>query len=92
MHRLRCHMSVDRGTMRGRRASGPFASISIILDGLTYLALLSFAQPSRVDAEQLKLVGLTSGPLSVETFGRACPNCHIAIHGSNSPSGPLLQR
>ena len=36
--------------------------------------------------------GLTQGPLSVETFGRSCQNCHTAIHGSNSPSGPLLQR
>ena len=36
--------------------------------------------------------GLTSGPRSVETFGRSCQNCHTAIHGSNSPSGPLLQR
>ena len=36
--------------------------------------------------------GLTSGPLSVETFARSCQNCHTAIHGSNSPSGPLLQR
>jgi predicted CXXCH cytochrome family protein len=36
--------------------------------------------------------GLTQGPRSVETFGRSCQNCHTAIHGSNSPSGPLLQR
>jgi DmsE family decaheme c-type cytochrome len=36
--------------------------------------------------------GLTSGPRSVETFGRSCQNCHTAVHGSNSPSGPLLQR
>jgi DmsE family decaheme c-type cytochrome len=36
--------------------------------------------------------GLTQGPLSVETFGRSCQNCHTAVHGSNSPSGPLLQR
>jgi DmsE family decaheme c-type cytochrome len=36
--------------------------------------------------------GLASGPLSVETFARSCQNCHTAIHGSNSPSGALLQR
>ncbi|MGB8398909.1 MAG: DmsE family decaheme c-type cytochrome [Bradyrhizobium sp.] len=35
---------------------------------------------------------LTAGPRAVETFGRACQNCHTAIHGSNSPSGALLQR
>jgi DmsE family decaheme c-type cytochrome len=35
---------------------------------------------------------LTNGPRTVETFGRACQNCHTAIHGSNSPSGALLQR
>jgi len=89
MHGLR-YTSVDRGTMRGRRASGRFAPISIILAGLIYLALLGFAQSSRADAEQLKLVGLTQESLSVETFGRSCQSCHTA--GSNSPSGPLLQR
>jgi DmsE family decaheme c-type cytochrome len=35
---------------------------------------------------------VTNGPKTVETFGRACQNCHTAIHGSNSPSGALLQR
>ena len=35
---------------------------------------------------------LTNGPMAVETFGRSCQNCHVAIHGSNSPSGALLQR
>jgi DmsE family decaheme c-type cytochrome len=35
---------------------------------------------------------LTNGPATVETFGRSCQNCHVAIHGSNSPSGALLQR
>jgi DmsE family decaheme c-type cytochrome len=35
---------------------------------------------------------LTNGPRTVETFGRACQNCHTQIHGSNSPSGALLQR
>ena len=33
-----------------------------------------------------------SGPRAVESFGRSCQNCHTAIHGSNSPSGALLQR
>jgi DmsE family decaheme c-type cytochrome len=33
-----------------------------------------------------------SGPRAVESFGRSCENCHTAIHGSNSPSGALLQR
>ena len=35
---------------------------------------------------------LIKGPKSVETFGRSCQNCHTQIHGSNSPSGALLQR
>jgi DmsE family decaheme c-type cytochrome len=35
---------------------------------------------------------LTNGPRTVETFGRSCQNCHTAVHGSNSPSGALLQR
>ena len=33
-----------------------------------------------------------SGPLAVESVGRSCQNCHTAVHGSNSPAGPLLQR
>src|SRR5215472_12539085 len=33
-----------------------------------------------------------SGPVAVESFGRSCQNCHVAVHGSNSPSGALLQR
>ena len=33
-----------------------------------------------------------SGPRAVESFGRSCQNCHTAVHGSNSPSGALLQR
>jgi DmsE family decaheme c-type cytochrome len=36
--------------------------------------------------------GLTSGPLAVQTIGRSCQNCHTAIHGTNSPAGPLLHR
>ncbi len=35
---------------------------------------------------------LVNGPVAIETFGRSCQNCHTAIHGSNSPSGALLQR
>ena len=33
-----------------------------------------------------------SGPVAPESFARSCQNCHTAIHGSNSPSGALLQR
>lgn len=29
---------------------------------------------------------------SVYAFNRSCLNCHPMIHGSNSPSGPVLQR
>lgn len=35
---------------------------------------------------------LTSGPNSYQIMGRACNNCHTAIHGTNSPSGALLHR
>lgn len=29
---------------------------------------------------------------SVFAFNRSCLNCHAQVHGSNSPSGPVLQR
>mgnify|MGYP001581373857 CR=1 FL=1 len=32
------------------------------------------------------------GADSVYAVGRACLNCHPMIHGSNNPSGPVLQR
>ena len=32
-----------------------------------------------------------TGPAS-RTFGRACITCHVQIHGSNHPSGPLFTR
>ena len=36
--------------------------------------------------------GLTSGVASVQYIGRSCQNCHTKVHGTNSPSGPLLHR
>ena len=36
--------------------------------------------------------GLTSGPLAVQSISRSCQNCHTQVHGTNSPSGPLLHR
>jgi DmsE family decaheme c-type cytochrome len=36
--------------------------------------------------------GIADGPNLAFAFGRSCQNCHTAIHGSNSPSGALLQR
>jgi len=36
--------------------------------------------------------GNINGPGSNFTMGRACQNCHTAIHGSNSPAGGALQR
>jgi DmsE family decaheme c-type cytochrome len=36
--------------------------------------------------------GLNSGPLVVQGIGRSCQNCHTEVHGTNSPSGPLLHR
>ena len=36
--------------------------------------------------------GQNTGMKSVFTMGRACQNCHTAIHGSNSPAGGALQR
>ena len=35
---------------------------------------------------------LFSGAKAVETVGRACQNCHTQVHGTNHPSGALLQR
>jgi DmsE family decaheme c-type cytochrome len=31
-------------------------------------------------------------PASIWVGNRACLNCHMQIHGSNHPSGPLFQR
>jgi DmsE family decaheme c-type cytochrome len=38
------------------------------------------------------ITGITGGPLAVQTMGRSCQNCHTKVHGTNSPSGALLQR
>lgn len=35
---------------------------------------------------------IAGGPKSEFGFSRACQNCHSKVHGSNSPSGALLQR
>lgn len=34
----------------------------------------------------------TLGTKSTYAFNRSCLNCHTQIHGSNNPSGPVLQR
>jgi DmsE family decaheme c-type cytochrome len=36
--------------------------------------------------------GLTGGPAAVQSMARSCQNCHTQVHGTNSPSGPLLHR
>ncbi len=36
--------------------------------------------------------GISTGPATRFSFGRACNNCHTQIHGSNHPAGALLQR
>ena len=36
--------------------------------------------------------GLTGGIGQVQVFSRSCQNCHTMVHGSNDPSGGLLQR
>jgi DmsE family decaheme c-type cytochrome len=36
--------------------------------------------------------GIATGPATRFSFGRSCNNCHTKIHGSNHPSGALLQR
>ncbi len=33
-----------------------------------------------------------AGTTSANTGGRACMNCHVQVHGSNSPAGGYLQR
>jgi DmsE family decaheme c-type cytochrome len=35
---------------------------------------------------------IAGGPAVVQAFSRSCQNCHSKVHGSNSPSGALLQR
>ncbi len=34
----------------------------------------------------------TLAPSSTFAFNRSCLNCHPQVHGSNNPSGPILQR
>ena len=36
--------------------------------------------------------GFANGPAAVQAMARSCQNCHNAVHGSNSPSGPLLHK
>ncbi len=36
--------------------------------------------------------GISSGPATRFSFARSCNNCHTKVHGSNHPSGALLQR
>lgn len=36
--------------------------------------------------------GIASGPTTRFSFARSCNNCHTKVHGSNHPSGALLQR
>lgn len=36
--------------------------------------------------------GAVGGVNSVQFIGRSCNNCHTQVHGTNSPSGPLLHR
>ena len=36
--------------------------------------------------------GISSGPTTRFSFARSCNNCHTKVHGSNHPSGALLQR
>jgi len=38
-----------------------------------------------------KSTGYT-GSASANNMGRACMNCHVQVHGSNSPAGAYLQR
>jgi len=35
---------------------------------------------------------IAGGPRVVQGFSRSCQNCHSKVHGTNSPSGALLQR
>ena len=42
--------------------------------------------------DQTAASALAGGAQSARVIGRSCQNCHIAIHGSNHPSGARLQR
>jgi DmsE family decaheme c-type cytochrome len=35
---------------------------------------------------------VTGGPQQLGLISRSCQNCHTEVHGTNSPSGPLLHR
>ncbi len=37
-------------------------------------------------------IGQPSAPGNIQFAGRACMNCHVMVHGSNSPSGAFLHR
>jgi DmsE family decaheme c-type cytochrome len=52
---------------------------------------LKMARP-RLCNECHNLMDSTSATQSNHAMGQACENCHIAIHGSNSPNGQLLFR
>jgi DmsE family decaheme c-type cytochrome len=43
-------------------------------------------------ADQTAASALLGGAQSARVIGRACQNCHAAIHGSNHPSGARFQR
>jgi DmsE family decaheme c-type cytochrome len=43
-------------------------------------------------ADQTAAAALQGGAQSARVIGRSCQNCHVAIHGSNHPSGARLQR
>ena len=42
--------------------------------------------------DQTAAAAQAGGTQSARVIGRSCQNCHVAIHGSNHPSGARLQR
>ncbi|MBL0142149.1 MAG: DmsE family decaheme c-type cytochrome [Betaproteobacteria bacterium] len=42
--------------------------------------------------DQTAAAALQGGTQSARVIGRSCQNCHVAVHGSNHPSGARLQR
>ena len=43
-------------------------------------------------ADQTAAAAMQGGTQSARIIGRSCQNCHVAIHGSNHPSGARFQR
>jgi hypothetical protein len=73
--------------------NGPHASINFVGQSVTSAGLASFKKPDGTQAIANSPNTNPAVPLTNnQSSGRACLNCHVQIHGSNSPAGPFLHR